>query len=122
MMKPSVIVCLQLFAVLNHLAKEAQPADQREPIIETFLPSQLSSWGVGVKERSLLLKYVLAPKQVPNIKLSPSEDKLKASIQQAYEVFCEYFGPNEADNMLHKAITKVSKSSAGKRYHPKNFL
>lgn len=121
-MNDSVIVCLQLFAVLNHLAKEEGTDDNNKSIIESFLSTHFSGWGVGVQERSLLLKYVLMPKKIPDITLSLPEEKLRLSVQEIYDVLCEHFGPNKTDSIFQRSINKTAKSNEAKRYHPKNLL
>jgi hypothetical protein len=67
-----------------------------------------------------LRNWMVNESELPNIKMHP--DDMRRVVNMLYIGACEYFGPEEADEMLHEAIEAAEELPAAKEFHPKELL
>lgn len=67
-----------------------------------------------------LRNWMVNESELPNIKIHP--DDMRRVVNMLYIGACEYFGPDEADSMLHEAIREAEELPAAKEFSPKELL
>jgi hypothetical protein len=87
--------------------------------IRSFMAHNLpkARLGRGAME---LRNWMVNESELPNIRMSP--DDMRRVVNMLYIGACEYFGPEEADSMLHYAIHEAEELPAAKEFSPKELL
>jgi len=87
--------------------------------IRSYMANNLLKAGLS-KGAAELRTWMVNENQLPNIKLRPEE--MRRVVNMLYIGACEYFGPEDADSMLHEAIRAAEDLSAAREFSPKELL
>jgi len=92
----------------------AYAARIRSFMANNLLKAKLRSGAVELRN------WMVNESELPNIKMHP--DDMRRVVNMIYIGACEYFGPEDADSMLHEAILEAEELPAAKEFPPKELL
>jgi hypothetical protein len=101
-----------LDAMLN--TNPAYAARIRSFMANNLLKAKLRSGAAEMRN------WMINESELPNIKMHP--DDMRRVVNMIYIGACEYFGPEDADSMLHEAIEEAEELPAAKEFPPKELL
>ena len=116
------LVYLQLVAVLNHQLNRNQANYTVKPDLVGACVAEAARWGMNSSDCRQVRRYLLEPANGMNLVFSVSDKELRDSLQKLYEMLCEAIGPVNTDNLLNKALAKVSRSKAAAIFSPRRLL
>jgi len=111
---------MQLVAVLRRQL-ERLPQGNKPDLVEACV-AEAARWGMDGNDCRLVRNYLLEPTSGFKLLFSVSEQELRDSLQQLYEMLCHSVGAVATDRMLAVALEKVSRSKAAAVFPPRRLL